>query len=56
MPSPGGLTNDQIADVLSFVRSDFGEKSSEVSADEVKKLRAANLNREKPWTVEPLGK
>jgi mono/diheme cytochrome c family protein len=56
MPSLGGLTDDQIADVLTYVRNDYGERAGDVSADEVKKVRAANLNRETPWRVEELGK
>jgi putative membrane-bound dehydrogenase-like protein len=55
MPSLGGLTDEQIADVLTYVRNDYGEKAGAVSADEVKELRAANLNRATPWTVEELG-
>jgi mono/diheme cytochrome c family protein len=56
MPSLGGLTDEQIADVLSYVRNDYGGKAGAVSADEVKKVRAANPNRETPWNVEELGK
>jgi mono/diheme cytochrome c family protein len=56
MPSLGGLTDDQIADVLTYVRNDYGEKAGDVTADEVKKVRAANLNRETPWRVEELEK
>ena len=56
MPSLGGLTDEQIADVLTHVRSDYGEKAGDVPADEVKKMRSANPNRETPWSVEELGK
>jgi putative membrane-bound dehydrogenase-like protein len=54
MPSLSGLTDEQIADVLSYVRSEFGAKASAVSADEVKKVRAATVNRDVPWTAEEL--
>ncbi len=54
MPSLGGLTDEQIADVLTFVRKEFGAKSSPVSPAEVKKVRAATANRGEPWTVEEL--
>ena len=54
MPSLGGLTDDQIADVLTYVRNDYGENAGKVSADEVKKMRSANPNRETPWSVEEL--
>jgi len=54
MPSLGGLTDEQIADVLTFVRKEFGAKASAVSPADVKKVRAATANREVPWTVEEL--
>ncbi len=56
MPSLGGLTDEQIADVLTYVRNDFGQNEGNVSADEVKIIRSANPNRETPWSVEELGK
>jgi mono/diheme cytochrome c family protein len=54
MPSLGGLTDKQIADVLTFVRKEFGATASAVSANEVKKVRAATANRVEPWTAEEL--
>jgi mono/diheme cytochrome c family protein len=54
MPSFGGLTDEQIADVLTFVRKEFGANASPVSVDEVKKLRAAIADRVKPWTAQEL--
>jgi mono/diheme cytochrome c family protein len=39
MPSLNHLTDKQIADVLTYVRSNFGNKASAVSSAEVKKLR-----------------
>jgi len=56
MPALGGLTDEQIAEVLTFVRTAYGGMAGEVSADEVTKLRAANLNRESPWNAGELGK
>lgn len=41
MASQGFLTDVQVADVLTFVRSNFGNKSSAVTPVEVKKVRAA---------------
>ena len=55
MPSLGGLTDAQIADVLTFVRQDYGAKSGAVSADAVKQVRAATGIREMPWTAVELG-
>lgn len=54
MPSLGGLADEQIAEVLTFVRNEFGAKAPAVSADEVKKVRAITANRVEPWTVEEL--
>jgi putative membrane-bound dehydrogenase-like protein len=54
MPSLGGLTDEQIADVLTFVRAGYGQQSSPVTAAEVKAVRAAAGNREKPWTAAEL--
>lgn len=39
MPSFSYLTNQQIADVLTYVRNNFGNKASAVSAAEVNKVR-----------------
>lgn len=36
------LTDQQIADVLTYVRGNFGNKSTPVTAAEVKKVRATN--------------
>jgi mono/diheme cytochrome c family protein len=40
MPAQAHLTDQQIADVLSYVRNSFGNKASIVTAAEVKALRA----------------
>jgi mono/diheme cytochrome c family protein len=40
MPSQAGLTDQQIADVLSYVRNSFGNKASIVTPAEVKVQRA----------------
>jgi mono/diheme cytochrome c family protein len=39
MPSHQFLTDKEIADVLSYIRSSFGNKASPVSIEEVKKVR-----------------
>jgi mono/diheme cytochrome c family protein len=41
MPSFNYLSNQQIADVLTYVRSNFGNKASTVTVAEVNKIRAA---------------
>jgi mono/diheme cytochrome c family protein len=40
MPAQAHLTDEQIADVLSFVRNSFGNKASIVIPAEVKAIRA----------------
>lgn len=54
MPSLGGLTDEQIADVLTFVRKEFGGGSPPVSAAQVKEVRAATADRNSAWTAEEL--
>jgi len=39
MPAQGYLTNEQIANILSYVRNNWGNKASPVTADEVAKTR-----------------
>ena len=41
MPSQSYLTDQQMADVLTYVRSNFGNKASAVTVAEVKAVRAA---------------
>lgn len=40
MPSQAQLTNEEIADVLSYIRSSFGNSFEPVDADLVKKIRS----------------
>lgn len=42
---PGSLTDDQIADVLTYIRNDWGNSASAVSADEVATVRASLQGR-----------
>jgi putative membrane-bound dehydrogenase-like protein len=54
MPSMGGLSNEQIADVLSYVRGTFGNQAPAVSPQEVQRVRTATSNRLDPWTLSEL--
>ncbi|GDY21764.1 hypothetical protein LBMAG56_31110 [Verrucomicrobiota bacterium] len=56
MPAMGGLTDEQIAAVLTYVRAEFGQQSPPVTAAAVKAIRAANATRELPWTAPELEK
>lgn len=42
MPAQNTLTDQEIADVLTYVRNSFGNKASAVHASDVKKVRAAS--------------
>ncbi|HEY1052138.1 MAG TPA: cytochrome c [Prosthecobacter sp.] len=51
MPPQGAALNDQqIADVLTYVRGSFGNKASGVSPEEVKAIREAEKARSAMWT------
>jgi glucose/arabinose dehydrogenase/mono/diheme cytochrome c family protein len=56
MPSMAGLEDQQIAELLTYIRSDFGKVEQGVTAADVKAVRAATASREIPWTVEELKK
>ena len=53
MPPMGGLEDQQIADVLSYLRAQDGVNDL-VSKDEVRALRNAHKSRIESWTVEQL--
>ncbi len=42
MPPQAFLTNEQVADVLTYVRSNFGNTSGPITPDDVQKIRDAN--------------
>ncbi|NDH28750.1 MAG: cytochrome c, partial [bacterium] len=53
---PMGLDDQQLADVLTYVRSAFGNKAAPVKVEEVKAIRASTQGRTAPWTAGELGK
>ena len=55
MPPVPGVSDAEIADVLTYVRQSFGNKGNPVSADQVKAVRAATAGRTAPWTTAELG-
>ena len=55
MPPVMGVSDQDIADVLTYVRQSFGNKGNPVSADQVKTVRAANAARTTFWTTAELG-
>jgi uncharacterized protein len=52
----GSLTDQEIADVLSYVRQSWSNDAPAVTAEAVKAVRAQNAGRTAMWTVEELGK
>ena len=53
---PMGLDDQQLADVLTYVRNAFGNKAPAVTPDQVKAVRAATDGRTTPWSAAELGK
>jgi mono/diheme cytochrome c family protein len=50
----GEMTDAEVAAVLTYVRSAFGNSASAVTADEVAAVRAATSDRTTPWTAAEL--
>ena len=55
MPPVPGVSDGDVADVLTYVRQSFGNKGNPVSADQVKAVRAATAGRTAMWTTAELG-
>jgi len=55
MPAFGPLLRDeQIADVLTYVRSEWGNTAPAVSPDKAKEIRSAVASRSGPWSPDEL--
>lgn len=54
MPPVAGLSDDEIADVLTFIRHAWSNDAPEVDAGMVREVRTANRNRTVPWSAEEL--
>jgi len=50
----GEMNDAEVAAVLTYVRSSFGNSASAVTADEVAAVRAATSSRTTPWTAAEL--
>ena len=53
---PMGLNDQQVADVLSYVRANFSNKAPAVTPEQVKTVRAATADRTALWTESELAK
>ena len=56
MPAVAGLTDGDIADVVTYVRNSFGNSGAAVTEDEVKAIKAKYADRKTPWTAEEFQK
>ncbi|MEY4578153.1 MAG: hypothetical protein RL701_2856 [Pseudomonadota bacterium] len=56
MPPPPGLDDEKIANVLTYVRTHFNNKASEVTKDQVAAVRASLNGRNTPFTADELTK
>src|SRR5262249_46629532 len=54
MPALGALSDEQIANVLTFVRGAFGPNAAPVTRGEVEPVRSAHSARDAAWTVAEL--
>jgi len=55
MPGMAGMSDTQIADVLSYIRHEFGNRSNPVTPEAVARVRTDTVNRTEPWTASELG-
>jgi mono/diheme cytochrome c family protein len=51
-----GLDDQQLADVLTYVRNAFGNKAPAVKVEDVKAVREATKGRTAPWTAVELAR
>lgn len=54
MPTWSMLTDEQIASVLTYIRSEWGNSASAISIDYVKEIRIKTADRTEPWTMKDL--
>jgi len=56
MPPQASLSDDQIASILTYIRSAWKGSAAAVSADQVASIRHAEASRATPWTEDELHK
>lgn len=54
MPPPPGLTDEQIAEAITYARTNFGNSASKVDVEQVKQVRAALGGRSESFNAEEL--
>jgi mono/diheme cytochrome c family protein len=55
-PWGGALDDEEMAAITTYIRSNFGNDASPVTAEDVAKVREATSSRKKPWTAKELRK
>ena len=56
MPAMGTLDDQQLAGILTYIRSAWGHAASAVAAEAVGRVRAGSEGRSTPWTREELAR
>ncbi len=56
MPGMGGLDDQQLSGILTYLRRAWGHSAAPVAADTVARVRAASEERKTPWTREELSR
>ena len=54
MPAMGTLDDQQLADVLTYIRRTWGHQAGPVASETVARIRAASAGRTAPWTRDEL--
>lgn len=54
MPAMGTLDDQQLADILTYIRRAWGHQAGPVAPETVARIRAASLGRTAPWTRDEL--
>lgn len=53
-PWRSALDDEEIAEVATYIRTSWGNDASEITADEVERVREATEGRKNPWTADEL--
>jgi mono/diheme cytochrome c family protein len=56
MPAMGTLGDQQLAAILTYIRTAWGHTASPIPAETVRRVRAASEGRQTPWTRDELGR
>ncbi len=56
MPAILNLSSDEVAEILTYVRREWGHRASAVSVETVRAIKKATEDREEPWTQDELMK